>query len=375
MKAVPKIAALLLAYSYLISLPIAAAEKLVGQGASSEQTTVSGISSGGYMATQFHVAYSDIVIGAGIVAGGPYYCAASEPGENNVLTALYRCMDPCDSWPSFFRSWCELTWQPLVLIDGEEMVEYASSFAAKELIAPIANLSNDRVYLFSGEMDTTVIPAIVAENKNFYAGLGIADDALVYYRHPNAGHGFISPKGPVACDDTGEPFVNKCDDYNQAWEILNHLYGQNAELNPPANTTAGTTVAFNQAAFVPDDKFEASALADTAYAYVPTECETESCRIHVVFHGCKQAAAEYEVNEEYFTEVTGYNEIADTNRIIVLYPQLRARNTMNDIVKAPYNPRGCWDFWGYTGDSFYTRNGVQMRAIHDMVDQLTQQRL
>ena len=32
--------------------------------------SVSGISSGGYMAVQFHVAYSETIMGAGIVAGG-----------------------------------------------------------------------------------------------------------------------------------------------------------------------------------------------------------------------------------------------------------------------------------------------------------------
>ncbi len=35
--------------------------------------TVSGISSGGYMAVQFHVAFSSVVDGSGVVAGGPFY--------------------------------------------------------------------------------------------------------------------------------------------------------------------------------------------------------------------------------------------------------------------------------------------------------------
>jgi len=37
--------------------------------------TVSGISSGGYMAVQFHVSYSSAINGAAIFAGGPFYCA------------------------------------------------------------------------------------------------------------------------------------------------------------------------------------------------------------------------------------------------------------------------------------------------------------
>ena len=37
--------------------------------------TVSGVSAGGYMATQYQVAYSKDVIGAGIIGAGPWLCA------------------------------------------------------------------------------------------------------------------------------------------------------------------------------------------------------------------------------------------------------------------------------------------------------------
>jgi poly(3-hydroxybutyrate) depolymerase len=42
--------------------------------------TVSGISSGGYMAVQFQVAFSKLVKGAGILAAGPYDCAEGASG-------------------------------------------------------------------------------------------------------------------------------------------------------------------------------------------------------------------------------------------------------------------------------------------------------
>jgi hypothetical protein len=50
--------------------PLAVYKKLDPSG-----VTVSGISSGAFFAHQFHVAYSSLVKGAGIVAGGPYACA------------------------------------------------------------------------------------------------------------------------------------------------------------------------------------------------------------------------------------------------------------------------------------------------------------
>jgi hypothetical protein len=52
------------------------------------QISVSGISSGGFMAHQFHVAHSFNVMGAGIVAGGPYYCA-----QGSIADAVRKCSE------------------------------------------------------------------------------------------------------------------------------------------------------------------------------------------------------------------------------------------------------------------------------------------
>ncbi len=55
-----------------------AADALPSFDVNAERTSVSGLSSGAYMAGQFHVAFSGTVIGAGIVAGGPYGCAEGQ---------------------------------------------------------------------------------------------------------------------------------------------------------------------------------------------------------------------------------------------------------------------------------------------------------
>ena len=49
--------------------------------------TVSGLSSGGFMAIQMHIANSATIRGAGVFAGGPYYCA-----KGSITTALTNCM-------------------------------------------------------------------------------------------------------------------------------------------------------------------------------------------------------------------------------------------------------------------------------------------
>ena len=71
----------------------------------------------------------------------------------------------------------------------------------------------------------------------------------------------------------------------------------------------------------------------------------------------------------YFT-TTGYNEIADANDIIVLYPQAQGRDDGHT-----QNPDGCWDWWGYTSQSakkpdYYSKNAIQIQAIYRMLQRL-----
>src|ERR1700737_4758240 len=51
-----------------------------------QTVTVAGISSGGYMAVQLQVAYSQSIFGTAVFAGGPYYCA-----QGSVNSALGYC--------------------------------------------------------------------------------------------------------------------------------------------------------------------------------------------------------------------------------------------------------------------------------------------
>jgi hypothetical protein len=47
--------------------------------------------------------------------------------------------------------------------------------------------------------------------------------------------------------------------------------------------------------------------------------------------------------------------------MIILFPQVKS----NDL-----NPKGCWDFWGYTGIQYASSLGVQPSAIYNMVKRL-----
>ena len=65
-------------------------------------------------------------------------------------------------------------------------------------------------------------------------------------------------------------------------------------------------------------------MADTGYVYVPKACgEGQPCKLHVAIHGCHQNAAK--IGRAYVTD-TGYLPWADSNNIVMLFPQTIARN-------------------------------------------------
>lgn len=80
----------------------------------------------------------------------------------------------------------------------------------------------------------------------------------------------------------------------------------------------------------------------------------------LALHGCEQG---YSVISKTFISDAGINQWADTNNIIVLYPQAIASLT---------NPLGCWDWWGYLDDPHYAqRSGPQMKALYKMVERVS----
>jgi TPR repeat protein len=69
-------------------------------GARLDGTTVSGVSSGAYMAGQLHLAHNRIITGAAMIAGGPYGCAQSVYtrgiiGPGSALINASRAINGC----------------------------------------------------------------------------------------------------------------------------------------------------------------------------------------------------------------------------------------------------------------------------------------
>jgi poly(3-hydroxybutyrate) depolymerase len=307
---------------------IAAPAPLAAYHADPQQTSVSGLSSGAFMAVQLQVAYSASIIGAGVVAGGPYYCAAGNLSYTSI------CMGQVPFFP------------PNAVL----MVGAAKRHAAAHRIDALANLRKRRIYVFSGSGDSVVRRSAVDATVSFFQQVGVEPDGLKYVNSLPAGHAVITPSYGNDCSANAAPYISRCtigsQGYDQAGALLQHIYGA---LKPRVDTPTGLIVAFDQRQYAS----ESTAMANTGYLYVPRQCRAggASCKVHVAIHGCLQSAES--VGKQFYT-YAGYNNWADSNDLLMLYPQVD-KSSAN-----PSNPQGCWDWWGYTGPNYADKLGAQM---------------
>lgn len=95
------------------------------------------------------------------------------------------------------------------------------------------------------------------------------------------------------------------------------MYG--SALKPKGNMVPSNLMQFSQADYfeVPPETF---GLNTKGYYYVPSACKDGSvpCGVHFEFHGCEQSV---DYLGEDFVIHAGYNDWAESNNIIVLYPQ------------------------------------------------------
>jgi poly(3-hydroxybutyrate) depolymerase len=331
------------------------------------QVSVSGISSGAFMANQLHIAHSTGIMGAGMIAGGLYGCAADSVTEDGVFALASLAVGPCMSVPTLLR--------PV-----DFYARLTADLAAKGWIDPPSNLTRSRVYMFTGQADKVVSSKAVELGTSLYRTLGVPASQVKFRDQDlpgaGAGHSWVTKNFGNACDANAKPFINDCA-YDQSGDMLQTIYGP---LQPPAVQPAGRIVVFDQTEFAPGKAAVANGLLDTGYLYVPKACEpgaAQPCRLQVVLHGCLQSAEV--LGDEFYTKV-GVNEWADTNRIVVLYPQAHATSvselpSQNFLSLFNTNMEGCWNWWGYADDKqFLTKEGVQVGAIWSMVQRVTGQR-
>ena len=322
-----------------------------------DSLSVSGISSGAFMAQQFHVAHSSKVMGLGAVAGGPYGCSEGSYFASFFdLTGLYAALYICSAT------------NPLGLFNGPPDVDQSIAITREEAeagrIDDPQNLRTARVWLFAGANDETVPQEVVESVATYYSAF-LDPEQIALRRHPQAGHAMITDDFGNHCEAQATPYINDCD-FDAAEALLRHIYGPEP-LMPKAEQAEPTgIIAFDQTEFFDQDDRSVSMHA-LGHVYLPERCARgERCRLHVAFHGCRQH--QDEIGDSFYASA-GYNEVAETNDIVVLYPQTRAWSE-SLFFGFTENPRACWDWWGYSGEAYFRRSGKQISAVAKMINAL-----
>jgi poly(3-hydroxybutyrate) depolymerase len=179
---------------------------------------------------------------------------------------------------------------------------------------------------------------------------------IAYQNQIPSGHGWVTNKFGNPCNAQVTPWINNCN-YDLAGEILKHFYGTLVQNRVSRNGLQSQLFPFDQSEF----QTQNSGLFDYGYVYIPQACVSRRapCRLHVALHGCVMNP---ESVQDKFVVNSGFNSWAESNNIIVLYPQVNK--------SSPMNPYGCWDWYGYTGRDYANRNGTQIIAIQKMVYRL-----
>lgn len=294
---------------------------------------VSGLSSGGYMANQFHLAHSDWVDKVGIIAAGPFYCA-----QNSIKTALEQCVNKSTKNTSI------------------NLPMQANLYADAGKIASLKNLKNSKVWMLWGTKDEKIHADV---NQALYLQYlqWMDQDSIKFVNDQPFAHHFPTLNQGSKCDVSSSPFLGDCG-YDAAGEMLNFLY---PTLNKPIEKPQGKLIQIDQHKL---GGKAANTLSDKGYVYIPQSCqEGETCQVHINFHGCQQN--EQSVGPQY-VQNNGINNWADSNHMVVLYPQ-----TKNSMF-LPLNPQGCWDWWGYTGEAYATKDGEQIQAVKNIAKSLAE---
>ncbi len=352
--------------------------KLPALGLAPGVVTVSGLSSGAYMAGQFQVAYSASLAGAAVVAGGPYGCS-----RGSATTAMFACSCPAE--PSFLMDLVNAFPGLGCTVFSPEVYGVFSDRATQGnqgAIDDTGHLKNHRIWLFSGGQDHVVDRQLVSASEAYYKRHGVPEERIDREDIADAGHGFPSPFATAACNVTSTPFLTQCH-VDAAGDLLKWLY--NTPDLQATEPDAGALKQFKQAAY--SDRKTFTGLDLTGWLYVPKACEQAGaqCKLHVAFHGCEQGqsfvVAKGKKFGTQFVKGAGYNRWAEAGNIVVLYPQVKSSTVGNLVAPYQYNPKGCWDFWGYTekyaalnptAPNFAKQSAPQMKAVKAMIDALLQ---
>ena len=326
-------------YIYIIFpflLPLITSYPLPELNISPKETAIGGFSAGGYMTVQMLVAYSTEFHRGIIFGGGPFYAC-----QGDWLNFWDICVNYTDN----------------ALFPIEKLIDYTRGKEKEGKIDPLINMKDHRVYHFHGSADELVTSAI-GTSLQIYLNNFLTPKNYLYEGNIPSGHGIpTTNSGNTKCSTSDHPWRNQCN-YDGANISLTHVFG---ELKPKGDAVGEMRVFAQKEYMVGGGSPGGIGMHERGRIYIPRLCaKGDRCRLFVFLHGC-------EMNDEELGDVfyaqTGFNEYAETNNIVILYPQV----TMLEGSDPQKNPLTCWDFLGYTGEDYALKGAPQMEVLRTMI--------
>lgn len=345
--------------------------------------TISGISSGADFVVNLHVAHSQTIRGVGVFAGQAYHCAVTRfPKDELVKKSEDTSVPVCDGCPINTTLTYDHCKNHPEWVDVDLLVAFARNQSALGTIDNVSNIADGPLYFYRGTHDTCYKTGAEEATLSFYSRLTLdrgQEGRVAYEGSIPSNHAQPTQHYGAPCGGKSDPkysYIESCG-YDAAGALLRHMYGKH--LAAPAKTfNPENLVQFDQSEFwvnasnpgakSPNLPRDGSAgLSDKAYAYIPSGCikgnATEPCRMHLYHHGC--CGPWGSVFYEGVTHHAGFNEYAETNNIVIIYP------AMSSWGETAQSRSGCWDGYGQTGTDYSVKSGAQITVVHNMIMKLS----
>ena len=326
-----------------------------------------GHSSGGDMAIQMHVAFSDSIGGVCGFDAQPYHCAATMFPRDNLVPQTdessvpycYGCppdytlvYDHCKSHPE----WVDVGLLP----DYPRRV--CGEAGLSGCMSNVDALKDTSVYLQRSECNTYVEGA----EENAFAMYATMTD---------------EPDKQIEFLDTCKNSITNDTQFMCLDQVLSHVQGHGlVEPRDVDEAPAGEWQRFDQTMYL--DDFNAG-FDDAGWVYVPKQClgggdgNDGFCSMMVWFHGCGGNHNKVAGKPPGTDDVTV--RYADTNNVVLLQPAIlrddKLHGFYNNVTETYTNSmeieRGCWDGYGQLGSDYALQSGAHNRNIWNMIAELS----
>lgn len=386
--------------------------------------SISGISSGGFMAAQMGVIYSSEIEAVGIVAAGFYNCAQNHYQESLSFSfklgkgyrAFYETeVDDKELIQGHINNSIRLSprnpiYQSVQICMKESEaasidLKEISRLQSEKLIDSTEHIKNQQILLYQGGLDQVVNPALLAKNKEFYEKMNVPSNQVLNIENSKGAHNFPTDYLDLnSCSHQGIPYVSSCE-LNLAGKILKQVMGTKELVRNPEDVESHFFKVTQRILGA-----HPKSVSDYGYLAASPYCleNPADCRVHVALHGCemsdsfdpsfderysKYAKLGYlkmrrraerpiwhyflpvieqlkpQMGAEKFARLSGYMDyVNDENKLMVLFPQ-----TWITEENYPGNPKGCWDWYGWTGADYKTNKGLETNWMQAWINRLGSQ--